>query len=159
MGFLAVRTMINVDIWCLLLFHPNTAETGGDRSLFLSQSFSLSLPSISSGVSPAHCWGLRSVELCATVVLRWGGAEGLQSCPPQTRICSGIHTQLQVLTMRTQHYASVRTTSIITLGRRGGVRSQWHSPLWKLGNRTHLGRQENLELHLNNLPHSASGQG
>lgn len=83
MGFLAVRAVVNVDVWCLFLFHPNTAKTGGDRLLFPSHSLSLSTVR-ELGAALAHCWEAGPVELWRAVVLGEGGEKGLQSCPPQT---------------------------------------------------------------------------
>lgn len=98
MGFLTVRTVVNVDIWCLLLFHPNTAETRRETVITLPQSPSAaSIRKLTAGKQVQwSCLGHWSWER------------------------DGIHTQLQRLTGRTQWLchssskpASVRT--IITL--------------------------------------------
>lgn len=108
MGFLTVRTVVDVDIGCLLLFHPNTAETGGDRHQY-APGQPPSAPSIhklrASSCSLLETEARGAVWDCGP----WGRrGERLQSRPPQAQICSGIHMQLQLqlLAMGTQRCAT-----------------------------------------------------
>lgn len=165
MGFLAVRAVVNVDIWCLFLFYPDTAGTGGDRLLSLSPSVSLSTlhpyaqEQLLLTAGNQDQWNHRgqwSLERegrkgCRAALLKHESAVGVTHscrCSPRGPVTVPFIQQACLGEHHPHHHPGRVRTSL------GGSDTTFSSGSW---GQNIQGNLENPKLDHNHLPHSASG--